>query len=92
VHPVLPVKFQVPEIVLPFTVPMRVSTLFIPESSVVMVIPNEPVTLPLELPISVKLPVSAVASDAKQGAVDVKVKFVTLIPLPLLWVKVVEKL
>jgi hypothetical protein len=57
-----------------------------------MVIPNEPVTLPLELPISVKLPVSAVASDAKQGAVDVKVKFVTLIPLPLLWVKVVEKL
>ena len=61
VHPVPPVKVHVPEIVPPFTVPWRVSRLLVGAgNNVVTVIPNVPLTLPLELPLRPKLPVSEV--------------------------------
>jgi hypothetical protein len=46
----------VPVIVLPLTVPLRVSTLFELGKSVVMVMPKVPVTLPFEFPLRVKEP------------------------------------
>jgi hypothetical protein len=80
-HPVRPVRVQVPEMVLPFTVPWRVRTLFVAAGNiVVMVIPNVPITLPLRLPLRVKVPVSEVGYVAKQGPVDVNVKLVTVSP------------
>ena len=58
-QPVKPVSVQVPEIVLPFTVPWRVSTLLVaPGNIVVIIISNVPVMLPLRLPMRPKLPVS----------------------------------
>jgi hypothetical protein len=91
-HPVKPVSIQVPEMVLPFTVPWSVSTLLVaPGNIVVMVISKVPVTLPLKLPIKPKVAVSVVWSEAKHDPADVKVKLVTLTELPLPWVKVVEK-
>ena len=85
-----PDRIQLPEIVLPVTVPVRLSSflLVVP----VMVIPNVPCTLPLKLPAKPNDPVSVVCSEAKHGAFDVKVNWVTLSPLPLPCVKVVEKL
>jgi len=60
-HPVPPIRVQLPDIVLPVTVPWRVRTLLVaPGNIVVMVISNVPVTLPLKLPIRPKLPVSDV--------------------------------
>lgn len=61
-HALAPVKLQVPVMVLfgP-TPPWSVSTSCPPESWAVIVIPNMPVTFPLKLPLSVKLPVSLVA-------------------------------
>jgi len=52
-------------------------------SLLVTVIPNVPVTVPLEFPPSPKVPVSAVVEE-KQGLGELKVKFVTvtLFPLP----------
>ena len=83
-HPVPPVNVQVPVIVLPFTVPLRVSTLFVaPVNIVVTVKLNVPVTLPLRLPMKPKVPVSEVWSEAKQGPGEVKVKLVTLSVSPL---------
>lgn len=91
-QPVKPVSVQVPEMVLPFTVPWSVSTLLVaPGNIVVMVIPNVPVTLPLKLPIKPMVAVSDVWYEAKHDPADVKVKLVTLSVLPLPWVKVVEK-
>ena len=84
-----PDRVQLPEMVLPITFPLKLRTLLVVP---VMVSPNEPCTLPLKLPLRVNEPISVVVSEAKQGAVDVKVKVVTLSPLPLPWVKVVEKL
>ncbi len=86
-----PVRVQSPEMVFPVTFPfvkLRTLPLVLP----VMVIPNVPMTLPLELPLRVNEPVSVVVSEAKQGAVDVNMKLLTLTVLPLPCVKVVEKL
>ena len=47
-HPVPPVSVQVPVIVLPATVPMSVSMLFVPAGNIVEIVEaKEPVTLPL---------------------------------------------
>lgn len=91
-HPVAPVSVHVPEMVLPATLPWRVSTFFVPVDIVVIIIPNVPATLPLKLPLRLNEPVCEVCSDAKQEPVDVKVKSVTLRVLLLPCVKVVEKL
>jgi hypothetical protein len=94
-HPDRPVALQVPEIELPFTVPVRVRTLFVPPGNVVvMVIPNTPITLPLEFPLRLNEPVSEywfAEYDSKQGPGNVKLKLVTVSALPLPWVNVVEK-
>jgi hypothetical protein len=83
-HPVPPVRIQVPEIVLPFTVPSSVSTLFVAPGNIVVTVKlNVPVTLPLRFPMKPKVPVSDVWSEAKQGPGDVKEKLVTLSVSPL---------
>ena len=88
-----PVRVQFPEIVLPLTVPfIKLRTLLVVPLVPLMVIPNVPCTLPLKFPLRVNEPVSDVVSEAKQGAVEVKVNWVTLSVLPLPCVKVVEKL
>jgi len=90
-HPVTPVSVQVPEIWFPFTVPLRVRTLFVAAGNIVMiVISNVPVTLPL-FPLKPKVPVSEVWPEEKQGLVVVKVKLVKVSAVPLLCVKVVAK-
>ena len=93
-HPDTPVSVQFPEMVLPVTAPLvRVRTFCVapPENSVVMVIPNVPVTFPLKLPARVKLPVSDVSLPEKQGPFVVNVKLLMLSPPPLACVNVVEK-
>jgi hypothetical protein len=91
-HPDRPVRVQLPEIVFPFTLPWRVRTLFVAlGNNVLMVMPKVPMTLPLEFPLRLKVPVSEVGYDAKQGPSDVKVKFVTVTVLPLAWENVVMK-
>ena len=77
---VAPVKVQVPVIVLPFTLPCRVNTLFSVGNVVEMVRPNEPVTFPLKFPPSVNEPVSVVGVE-KQSEFVVNLKLVTLNPL-----------
>jgi hypothetical protein len=91
-QPDTPVRVQVPEIVLLFTVPCRVSTLLVwgAGSIVEIVVPNVPVIFPLKFPVKVNVPVSLVC-EAKQDEVVEKVRFVTLTEVPLLWVKDVVK-
>ena len=84
-----PESVQLPEIVLPVTFPVKLRTLLVVP---VIVIPNVPCTLPLKFPVRPNEPISVVVSEAKQGAVEVKVKLVIFSELPLPWVKVVEKL
>ena len=57
---------------------------------VVTVMPKVPVTVPLELPLSPKVPVSAVV-EGKHGLGEVIVKLVTFTELPLAWAKFAEK-
>src|SRR5262249_27914255 len=76
VQPPLPVKVQVPEMVLPFAVPSSASVL--PDGSPdCTFIPKVPFTFPLKLPLSVKEPVS-VSPETKQGEFVVNLKLVTL--------------
>ncbi len=72
--PVQPVPLSVhwPLMVFPLKVPLRVSVS--PTGLVeLMVMPKEPVTLPLKLPARLKLPLS-VPAFLKHGEADVKVK------------------
>ena len=71
-----PCSVQVPEIVLPFAVPDRVSVLpaGVPDNTVNW---NWPVTLPLKFPVRANEPLS-VPPDTKQGEFVVKVKWLTL--------------
>ena len=72
VHPVLPVRVHVPEIVLPFADPERTSVF--PEGDSDWTLnPNFPVTFPLKFPFRVKDPLS-VSFDVKQGEFVVKLK------------------
>ena len=65
VQPPLPLSVQVPEMVLPFALPERVS-LFPDGSPDCTVKPNCPVTVPLKLPLSVNEPLS-VSPETKHG-------------------------
>jgi hypothetical protein len=73
---------QVPDIVLPFTVPLRVSIgpfMF----GVAITIPNVPIILPLEFPVRLNDPLSPYPSggyEAKHEPAEVNVKLVTLKP------------
>ena len=81
VQPVPPVRVHVPEIVLPFTVPERVSVLpdGEPDSTTKL---NLPVTFPLKVPLRVNDPL-AVPPETKQGEFEVKLKLLTLsVPSP----------
>ena len=53
--------------------------------------PNVPVTFPLKLPLSVKLPVSVVWPVKHEPLELLRVKLVTLTPPPLVSVNVVVK-
>ena len=81
-HPALPVRVQVPEIVFPLSVPASVSVF--PDGDFDwIVIPNVPAVLPLKSPVTPNDPVS-VAPFAKHGELVVKLKFETEIdPSPL---------
>jgi len=88
-----PIKVHVPAtVLLGPTPPCRVSCVLLLVVEVT-VIPNVPVTLPLKLPLRVKVPVSEVSPDTKHEPVDVdvNVKFVTLSPPPLASLSVVVK-
>jgi hypothetical protein len=88
VHPwVVPVKFHVPVIVLLFTVPCRtrVLPLGVPD---VIVNWKAPVILPLKLPLRTKDPVCD-PPEVKHGVDVVKLRFVPVTEVPLLWLKVV---
>jgi len=89
-QPETPVRVQVPVMVFPLTVPERVRRLLVVGNMVVTVIPNVPITVPLELPPNPKVPVSAVV-EGKQGLGEVIVKLVTVTELPLAWAKFAEK-
>jgi hypothetical protein len=76
VHPPLPVRVQVPEMVLPLAVPFSASVL--PEGSPDRTfMPKLPLTFPLKFPLSVNEPVS-VSAETKQGEFVVNLKLVTL--------------
>src|SRR5215475_12934857 len=76
VQPPVPVKVQVPEMVLPFAVPSSASEL--PDGSPdCTFIPKVPFTFPLKFPLSVKEPVS-VSPETKQGEFVVNLKLVML--------------
>ena len=77
VQPLLPVRVQVPEMVLPFaTEPLSFNVL--PEGDPdCTVMPKLPFTWPLKFPASVKEPLS-VSPDSKQGELVVKLKWLTL--------------
>ena len=86
-HPGMPVRVQVPAMVLLLTVPCRVSTLLVaPGNNVEMVMVNVPVTLPLELLLRLNVPVSEVAL-VKHDPLVVNVKLVMVIVPPLSSVK-----
>src|ERR1700757_3068695 len=77
VQPLLPVRVQVPVMVLPFaTVPLSFKLL--PDGDPdCTVMPNLPFTWPLKFPPSVKEPLS-VSPEAKHGELVVKLKLATL--------------
>jgi hypothetical protein len=81
VHPtVVPVKVHLPVMVLPFTLPCRVSTFTSAGDVVEIVRPNVPVTFPLKFPPIPKEPVSVVGVE-KQDEFDTNWKLVTVSPL-----------
>src|SRR5580700_10322392 len=81
-HPMLPLRVQVPVMVLPFTAPCRASWLFVPVEDVVeMFIPNVPVTLPLKVPLRPNEPVCVVGLE-KQEPLVVNLRLVMLIDPP----------
>jgi hypothetical protein len=90
VQPELPVKVQVPEMVLPLTFPFSASELpdGVPDCTF---IPNLPFTFPLKFPLRVNDPVS-VSPDAKHGEFVVKLKFTTVNEPSLFTVNPVPKL
>lgn len=90
VHPVAPVRVQVPVIVPPVTAPCNVNTLLGEREVVVIVNPNWPVTFPLKSPDRANEPVSVVGV-VKQEPEVVKVKFTTFKELPEPCVKLVVK-
>jgi hypothetical protein len=82
-HPVVPLRVHVPVIVLPFTAPCRASWLFVPvEDAVEMFIPNDPLTLPLKVPLRPNEPVCVVDPE-KQEPLVVNLRLVMLIDPPL---------
>jgi hypothetical protein len=89
VQPLLPVKVHVPEIVLPFAVPLSVRVLPAGDPDCT-VKPNLPFTFPLKLPLSVKEPLS-VSPETKHGELVVKLKLETLSELSLFTVSAVPK-
>ena len=72
VQPLLPVRVQVPDTVLPATTPLSTSV-FAEVPCDLMVMPKVPSVWPLRFPLKPKDPVS-VSPEAKQGEVVVKLK------------------
>src|SRR5208282_5261092 len=76
----VPFSFQVPEIVLPFAVPVKIS---VPPPGVPDTLnPNVPVTLPLKLPLSVNDPLSVVAATRKKEAEENLKLLMASVPSP----------
>ncbi len=84
-----PAIVQVPEIVFPLSVPVRVSVLpaGVPEFTTK---PNVPVVLPLTFPLTVNVPL-AVWPETKHGELLLKVKFEMVSDPPLFTASVVLK-
>jgi hypothetical protein len=90
VHPdVIPLKFQLPVIVLSLTVPVMVSVFpgGVPE---VMVNWKAPVTAPLKFPLRTNDPV-CVPPEVKQGVAVEKTRFVPVTAVPLFCISEVVK-
>src|SRR6202007_1694442 len=79
-QPAPPARDQLPEIVFPLTVPVRVSVLPPGEPDRIL-IPNWPETLPLKFPLSANVPLS-VSPDTKHAELVEKWKLLTVrVPL-----------